>query len=265
MVSINFFTLPTSVAEGFENGFVPTGFEINNPANNAQWSLSSTAGAYGNSIHSAIFDNYNNDSQGGIDDLIMHFDATAIQSSPFLKFDVAYARWGAGYSDTLEVLVSTNCGTTYQSLYLKGGTTLATSPDFQDFFTPAADQWRTDSVDLTLFSGQTNVQVAFRNRGYFGNTIYLDNINIGSSVSVEEIYTNEIHVYPNPLETGQELFISYPGDATLQLLDAKGSLIYSTKGSKETHFSIDKSIASGVYMVQVSTPTKIWNKRVIIQ
>ncbi len=265
MVSINFFTLPTSVAEGFENGFVPTGFEINNPANNAQWSLSSTAGAYGNSTHSAIFDNYNNDSQGGIDDLIMHFDASAIQSNPFLKFDVAYARWGAGYSDTLEVLVSTDCGTTYQSLYLKGGTTLATSPDFQDFFTPTADQWRTDSVDLAPFSGQTNVQVAFRNRGYFGNNIYLDNINIGSSVSVEEVYTNEIHVYPNPVEKGQELFISYPGDATIQLLDAKGSLIYSAKGSKETHFSIDKSIASGVYMVQVSTPTKIWNKRIVVQ
>jgi photosystem II stability/assembly factor-like uncharacterized protein len=265
MVSVNFFTLSTSVAEGFENGFVPTGFEINNPANNAQWSLSSTAGAYGNSTHSAIFDNYNNDSQGGIDDLIMHFDATAIQSSPYLKFDVAYARWGAGYSDTLEVLVSTDCGTTYQSLYLKGGTTLATSPDFQDFFTPAADQWRTDSVDLTLFSGQTNVQVAFRNRGYFGNTIYLDNINIGSSSSLTENVKQNLQLFPNPVEAGKNITVQIDGNATLTLFDIQGSKIHKLKGANSIDFPIGAQLATGTYLLHIETPTHIWNKQVVVQ
>ncbi|MFM7300616.1 MAG: VPS10 domain-containing protein, partial [Crocinitomicaceae bacterium] len=135
-INVNYLSLPTSISEGFEGTFVTSGWSINNPNNDAQWSLSSSAGGYGNSSKSAIFDNYNNDSQGNSDDLIMNFNPSVIAANSNLKFDVAYARWGSGYSDTLEVLASTDCGQTFQSLYMKGGTDLATSPDFQDYFTP---------------------------------------------------------------------------------------------------------------------------------
>jgi hypothetical protein len=138
-VTVNYFSLPTSVSEGFEGTFIPSGWSINNPNNDAQWSLSSNSGGYGSSSKSAIFDNYNNDSQGNSDDLILNLNPSALSVNPYLKFDVAYARWGAGYSDTLVILASSDCGETYQSLYLKGGSDLATSPDFQEYFPSVHD------------------------------------------------------------------------------------------------------------------------------
>jgi photosystem II stability/assembly factor-like uncharacterized protein len=264
-VALTFFNLPTSVSEGFEGNFVPTGWTVNNPNNDAQWSVSSSVGGFGASAKSAIFDNYNNDSQGNYDDLIMNFNSNAINSNPFLYFDVAYARWGAGYSDTLEVLVSVDCGVTYQSLYLKGGTTLATSPDFQEFFTPTSDQWRRDSIDLSSFAGLSNVQVAFRNIGRFGNTIYLDNINIGSSSSLTENVKQNLQLFPNPVEAGKNITVQIDGNATLTLFDIQGSKIHSLKGANSIDFPIGAQLAAGTYLLHIETPTHIWNKQVVVQ
>lgn len=263
-VSVNFFSLPTSVAEGFEGSFVPSGWSIDNPNNDVQWSLSSSAGGYGSSTKSAIFDNYNYDSQGNPDDLIMNFNSASISSDPFLKFDVAYARWGSGYSDTLEVLASTDCGQTYQSLYLKGGTNLATSPDFQEYFMPSSSQWRTDSVDLTVYTNEPNLQIAFRNIGRFGNVLYLDNINIGITANMLENQNTKPNIYPNPVKAGESVTIEFEGEFTGYLLDQKGSKIQTQKGKDSFKFSIPETISSGLYTLQVQTATKIWNERISV-
>jgi hypothetical protein len=263
-VSVNFFSLPTSVAEGFEGAFVPSGWNIENPNNDAQWSLSSNAGGYGNTSKSAIFDNYNNDSQGNSDDLIMHFNPSSISINPFVKFDVAYARWGEGYSDTLEVLASTDCGQTYQSLYLKGGTDLATSPDFQDYFTPNSSQWRTDSIDLSAYTNESNLQIAFRNIGRYGNVIYLDNINIGNFATISENENLKPIMYPNPVKAGESITIQFMGEFTGYLIDLKGSKVQVQKGKDNFKYSIPENIATGLYTLQIQTATKIWNERVSI-
>jgi photosystem II stability/assembly factor-like uncharacterized protein len=263
-VTVNYFSLPTSVSEGFEGVFVPSGWSISNPNNDVQWSLSSTAGGYGNSSKSAIFDNYNNDSQGNSDDLIMHFNASTITTNSFLKFDVAYARWGSGYSDTLEVLASTDCGITYQSLYLKGGTDLATSPDFQEYFTPNTSQWRTDSVDLIAYANELNLQIAFRNIGRYGNVVYLDNINIGNFATITEIEKTKPSIYPNPVKAGESIAIKFTGEYTGYLLDQKGSKVQIQKAKDDSMFYIPENISSGLYILQIQTATKIWNEHVSV-
>ena len=263
-VNVNYFSLPTSISEGFEGVFVPSGWSINNPNNDVQWSLSSNAGGYGNSSKSAIFDNYNNDSQGNSDDLTMNLNPSTLASNSYLKFDVAYARWGAGYSDTLEILASTDCGQTYQNLYLKGGTDLATSPDFQEYFTPSSSQWRTDSVDLSNFSNQTNLQIAFRNIGRYGNVLYLDNINLGNTATITEIKNISPVIYPNPIRVGEEIKIELSGDYTIRLIDLKGTIIKTELGSNNSSLKVSNEISQGNYIIQIQTTTKIWNKSLII-
>ena len=263
-IGMNYFSLPTSITEGFEGAFVPSGWSIENPNNDAQWSLSSSAGGFGNSNKSAIFDNYNNDSQGNSDDLIMHFNASTITTNSYLKFDVAYARWGSGYSDTLEVLASTDCGITYQSLYLKGGTDLATSPDFQEYFTPNTSQWRTDSVDLIAYANELNLQIAFRNIGRYGNVVYLDNINIGNFATVTEIEKTKPSIHPNPVKAGESITIKFTGEYTGYLLDQKGSKVQIQKAKDDCKFYIPENISSGPYILQIQTATKIWNEHVSV-
>jgi photosystem II stability/assembly factor-like uncharacterized protein len=263
-VTVNYFSLPNSVSEGFEGSFVPSGWSINNPNNDAQWSLSSTAGGYGNSSKSAVFDNYNNDSQGNSDDLIMHFNSSTIALNPYLHFDVAYARWGGGYSDTLEVLASTDCGASYQSLYLKGGSDLATSPDNQSYFTPTPTEWRTDSIDLSAFSNQANLQIAFRNIGRYGNVVYLDNINIGDFVGVFENEQLKPVIYPNPVKAGESVTIQLQGEFQGFLFDQRGSKIQIQKGKDTLKFLIPETISSGLYTLQIQTKSMIWNERISV-
>jgi hypothetical protein len=194
----------------------------------------------------------------------MHFNASTITTNSFLKFDVAYARWGSGYSDTLEVLASTDCGITYQSLYLKGGTDLATSPDFQEYFTPNTSQWRTDSVDLIAYANELNLQIAFRNIGRYGNVVYLDNINIGNFATITEIEKTKPSIYPNPVKAGESIAIKFTGEYTGYLLDQKGSKVQIQKAKDDSMFYIPENISSGLYILQIQTATKIWNEHVSV-
>jgi hypothetical protein len=101
----------------------------------------------------------------------------------------------------MEVLASTDCGATFTSLYKKGGEDLATANDDQNYFIPEGDEWRTDSVSLSGFIGNPEVVIAFRDIGYYGNVLYVDNINLTSSIfsAVGDITRNlSVNILPNP-------------------------------------------------------------------
>ncbi|MGL5890977.1 MAG: PKD domain-containing protein [Bacteroidia bacterium] len=166
------------LTEGFEGAtFLPANWSANNINNDGVFWDRYNAGA--NSSWSARFDNYNVDVAGARDEMWVPKMSFASLQNCTLTFDVSHARYSAGYIDSLEVLVSTNCGVTWTSVYMKGGTTLATVADNTNEFIPtAAAQWRNESVNLNAYTGQANVLVAFRNRGHYGNSIYVDNVNI---------------------------------------------------------------------------------------
>ena len=264
IVTVSFFQLQTGIDEDFQTNFLPNGWSINNQDGGGTWSLSTNAGGYGNSSKSAIFNNYDIDSQQSFDDLVMPLDASVLTIQPFLFFDVAYARWGSGYSDSLAVMVSTDCGITYQQVYLKGGTSLATSPDNQSAFIPTNDQWRTDSVDLSAYLGQTNLQVAFRNIGDWGNNIYLDNINLGSMANVSETIESTYSMYPNPIQSGACLSIQGEGIKQVKLISPEGKSIKTDRFFQGDHFEIPDSISTGTYIIQIETENKLLNKPLII-
>lgn len=170
------------LTEGFQGTSFPPAGWVNYDVfqDNVAWAKKTGVGGFGTSNACAYFDNYNMNARGIRDALwTPKYDFSAVTSAT-IQFDVAYARYDATYSDTLEVLVSTNCGLSWTSIYLKGGTTLATAPDYTaNIFTPTSSQWRKDNVVITSqVAGQSNVMFAFVNRGHWGQAIYLDNINI---------------------------------------------------------------------------------------
>lgn len=173
------------LVEGFEGAtYPPTGWTLYDAGNNGQVWQRSNVGR--NSSWSSKFDNYNINVNGLRDDVRtprMNFSSAATAS---LTFDVAYRRYNTNpvNSDTLEVLVSTDCGATWTQVYIKGGATLATVTGTQTTaFTPTNTQWRNESVSLNAYAGQAGVMVAFRNRGHYGNNMYVDNVNITTTVS----------------------------------------------------------------------------------
>ncbi len=167
--------------EGFQGGTIlpPNWTALNIDQDNIFWTLRNGVGGFGTSSACAMFDNYNLDAANTRDELRTpryNFSAVAQAS---LSFDVAYSQYNASFSDTLELRLSTNCGASWTSIYLKGGTTLGTAPNNSvSLFTPTAAQWRKEGINLNTYAGQSSVMIALVNRGHYGQPIYVDNINI---------------------------------------------------------------------------------------
>jgi hypothetical protein len=101
--------------------------------------------------------------------------------------------------DTLEVLISKDCGKTYSSLYKKWGRTLVTDtlPASDQFF-PTSNQWRKDSINLANYIGSNDLVVAFRNITGYENNIFLDDINLRTVVVNPNLKTQGFLITPNP-------------------------------------------------------------------
>lgn len=144
-------------------------------------------GGFAESVRGFYFDNYNQNIVGSIDYFVLPpMDFSGI-ANPVLAFDVShnpYVSLGAS-QDRLGVQVSTDCGTTWTTVYLKQSVnanpnlSLATLPGTTaDFFPTSCSDWRRDVVSLAVVANQPNVLIRFANVNDFGNNIFVDNINI---------------------------------------------------------------------------------------
>ena len=171
------------LTEGFQaSTFLPNGWTSNNVLNNnIYWERNASIGGFGTSTACAMFDNFNIVANGERDEMRTPKYIFSSVAAARLRFDVAYARYNASFSDTLEVRLSTNCGATWTNIYTKGGTQLSSvvGDVAPNIFVPTSAQWRRDSIDVSLLTaGQSNVMFSFVNRGHYGQPIYLDNINL---------------------------------------------------------------------------------------
>ncbi|MBK7667409.1 MAG: S8 family serine peptidase [Sphingobacteriaceae bacterium] len=182
-------TLP--LVEGFQGAAWPpvNWVDDNKGLDSIKWERATTCGGYGLSSASLLFDNYYDDASGIRDGFQMPKLNMSTVTQATVNFDVAFARYDATYSDSLRVMLSTNCGQTWTQIYYKGGTNLATAPDFTtNLFVPNSTQWRTESIVITgLAAGQSNVLMSFVNHGHYGNGIYIDNVNISYSTTAAPI------------------------------------------------------------------------------
>jgi PKD repeat protein len=166
------------IAEGFvSTTFPPTGWSITNGGNSNTWQRNATKGTAPTAGNSAFIDFYNTNTTGDNDDLnVVPFDLNNF-SSATLTFDVSYVRYNSANFDRLDVLVSTDCGATFTTVYSKSGTTLATAADQTGgYINPTS--WRKETIDLTPFIGNQKVEVKFRGISGYGQYLYIDNVNI---------------------------------------------------------------------------------------
>jgi len=261
-VTLSMFNFQPGIQEDFQQEFLPQGWSVVDHNGNGTWGLSTSAGGFGNSSQATFFNNYDIDAQGSYDDLIMPIETGYLSQQPYLYFDVAYARWGSGYSDSLQVVVSSDCFATEDVLYFKGGEILATSPDNQAFFIPTNAQWRKDSVDLSAYANSGNLQIAFRNIGDWGNCLYLDNINLGSLANTTEIQAAKRMIYPNPACPGSSIHVSGAEATFARLLDMKGKEVLQFE--MNAPIALPQEIRSGTYLLQIHSEQLITNHSLII-
>ena len=179
------------LVEGFTaTTFAPTNWSIANGGNTGvTWGRSNSQGTAPTAGNSAVIDNYTTNTTGDEDDLNLPSVDLSSYSTASLTFDVAYARYDATFNDQLDVVLSDDCGQTWNVVYSKASSTLATDPDQTAGYTQPST-WRNETIDLTPYVGSNKVDIAFRNISGYGQFLYIDNINLtGQSTSPTANFT----------------------------------------------------------------------------
>jgi hypothetical protein len=269
--SFFYFASSTALQEGFEDaGFPPGGWDLVNADHGITWGKVTGISHGGSS--SVKIDNFDYTNLGQKDDLRLPMLRIDNKDSAFLSFYVAAAIYSpantAGNTwDTLEVLMSRDCGASYTSLYKKYGGDLATAPQpVTTAFVPSATEWRKDSVNLGSYIDAGDILLAFRNTTGNENNIYLDDINLRTVVVNSNLKKQGFLVTPSPT-TGSIQVQFYPQPdklAGIQLFTSTGQLIAETRipvGQANNLYTYDLSpFATGLYIVKA-----IFTDRVLVR
>jgi len=276
-LQVNFeYSVPTTtVSESFEASlFPPPGWDVIDRDNGLRWERVTGIAKTGNA--SVRMNNFDYDRIGEIDDLRMPSIKIAGDiDSAFLSFQVAAATYSEldkqpNNWDTLEVLISTDCGKSYSSLYKKWGKSLVTinSTNSTEFF-PSPSQWRKDSINLGSFIGSNDLLVTFRNITGFENNIFLDDINLRTVVVNKNLKEQGFLVYPNPTN-GSVAVQFYPQPTNLkgiQLFNDIGQKIAEiTTGENgaNSYYNFDLTrYAKGMYTIRAVFTDRVITKKVI--
>ena len=273
----------TPFTEDFEsNSFTTKGWTIENPDNEVTWALTEVTGSNpGNKAAWMNFFNY--PAPAGRRDRLISPVLNFTGSNPvFLSFNHAYASRYSTFSDSLIVHISEDCGISWErllSLGEKGQGTFATVPKQTTFFAPdSQEQWcsgtygsRCNLIDLTPWANKPNIQIAFESFNKYGNNLYIDNINISSTVSVKDLNeaNSKIQVFPNPTTGTISIYSAqHVEDLSVSIFNSQGSLVYSNKVKPTTHLSETinlQNLSKGVYLMKFSGSNTSEQQKLIIK
>ena len=279
IITFNAITISTTIdfIEDFEsNPAIPNTWLIENPDNATTWENSTlNVGASGNATEALFINNYIYNANGQEDIINTEYFDLNYSGTPQLAFDLAKAQYSQSLSDALRVEISTDCGQNFTQIYFKDGLTLSTLPNYvtSNWQPNSASDWRNEIIDLTPYLGN-NVIIKFININNYGNSTYLDNINL---VRNETLSTDEnnlesaITLYPNPTKDTININIntSIADDYTLSVTNSLGQIIWESKTAKfnsQVSTTIDLSkFQSGLYFVIIKVGDYQVTKKVIKQ
>lgn len=260
----------TPYSEGFESTvFPPSLWQRMNPNADITWERTTSAAKTGNA--SMYINNYDYDQSGLVDFMYSPLVEVRGRDSAFLTFQIAAAMFSNPFDagipiDTLEILITDDCGQSFRSVYKKWGRDLITTGNVatETPFTPTATQWRRDSVFLGDFTtaSQQYIQVVFRNATNWENNIYIDDINITVKDVNPNLRRKGVMITPNPFSRKFALQYFDPPDNIeyINVYNQTGQLVWQkriayqrggtfpTPGYQEIDLGV---MSSGMYTVQI--------------
>ncbi len=178
-----------------------------------------------------------------------------------MDFWVSYCQVSTANNDKLEVVYSADCGANWTSIWNMSGTPMATVPaNSTAFFYPSSPtQYAKHTVLLNAVPA--GAMIGFRATANYGNNLFVDDVNIHSTLGVASIGSapSDVNVYPNPAtdEANLNFTVLNDGKVSISVYDAVGRLMFtnsqSFKGGQQ-HVALSVAdYAAGVYNVVVTT------------
>lgn len=249
------------IKETFEN-FSASNWIVANPDGAQTWQTTTT-----NFGASAILQGSSYEITNEQDWLVTPtMDFSQLQTAS-LNFDVAYANSANG-TEQLQVLVSTNCGQTYETvLYNKIGDELSTAPLSENFIPTTDSLWRNEEINLDFLLGETDVRIAFVSTNNNGNNLYLDDIQI---FVTEHDNVDANTLYPNP-NRGKPVNLTFDLDqketVTLLVYDRAGHIILEEQFPNTLNQTYPMDLSQhpeGIYLVKVVGSSFSFVKRLMV-
>ncbi|TXC76036.1 M43 family zinc metalloprotease [Luteibaculum oceani] len=256
--------------EDMESGnYPPASLELVNHDGGITWELDSNAafsGRYSLRINNLINTNY-----GSADELILPpLNLASATSTPLLRIKYAYAKSDETYSDELLVLLSTDCGASFEQVMYKTQESLATAPTTTDYFIPDSSQWDETGVLLWKYRNEEHVILKIVNVTDGGNNLYIDDIFVGDKNSdptgvtelASEIESAQVYPNPNKGEATLDYRLKRASEVSVVIQDVQGRVIFSEyKGLLQAGAYSEKlelnNLNAGVYFVQIHASTGV--------
>ncbi len=267
IIESNYTTTPLN--QDFEGTFPPTNYIIDSPSK-FNWELANVS-AFGSGSQSVVFSCYGID-VGNIAYLYsapMNLSSLSIVK---MAFAMAHCQFQSE-NDQLEVQVSTDCGSSWNSLYTKSGSALATAPSSNNAFVPTSSQWRNELVNLATVAGQSKVLIRFKATSAYGNNIYIDNVYIATDAGISELdQNNNVSISPNPFNSSTTISfaLSESNNVTLKVINVLGKKVFETNKSKldAGNHTIElngSNLSNGIYFVNITIGDRTITKKVVRQ
>ncbi len=272
------------ILEGFDGlalgTAAPSGAIADNPSDIRAYSVDNTIstavtwnlGGFGNSNGCFRWDYYGI-ANGDASKLIFEkLDLTG-KTNYKLKFNHAHALYAGTEADQLKVNVSTDCGTTWTTVWDKSGANLATvAPVGTARFYPNVGEWVSNTVDLSAYDGASELMIAFEGISGFGNSLYVDDINTGDFVGVDEAANDakNVSIMPNPVVNNLTVnFTTDNNEANLVVRNVQGQTVKTVahntvKGENIVEINTT-DLSAGVYFLTISSESNVTTKRFVIK
>lgn len=246
-------------------GFPPAGWRrITNTRGDSIWRQTTSITFQGNTTQlpsgCAYLNNYPGNNRGSRDYLVTPGLNLGAYRSAFLTMNYAYMAY-TGNPDTLDVVYSTDCGSTWTNIWTASGANLATVPTAGTaWYIPTTLADFKDEVIPLPSTTSDNVQIAFVNRGGYGQLIYINKVTVdtvGATSLPNDNLLKQARLFPNPnsgkftVELPEQL--SKSGVAiTLELTNTLGQIILrKTVAASEAILVDEQNLATGLYFVNL--------------
>lgn len=217
-------------------------------------------------VENFVYSNY------GQDEILLPVNLDLTQSThPELRFRVAYAPYYDGnfFIDSLKVLISTDCGSSFETIFRSGGEALSTTTsgigpgnlyEYDAFLPQNCNEWRDVTLNLDAYIGKF-VTIKFLNQSGYGNNMYLDDIALADEFMVgtnNPAILSRFRLLPNPAfeTTLAQGYAVQAEDLTLSFYNAAGQRLWSrivqiAAGAWEIPVQLE-SLPAGVYWLEIS-------------